>query len=384
MSETAGAVVVGGGVIGASVAYHLAARGVRGIVVLDRGTSPGEGSTGRATGGFRVQFPDAIDVRLSLLARAALERFAGEVGCDPGFVRRGYLWIAENDAELRALHDALAVQRANGVDDALALAPDGVAACNPAIRREPLAGGTFCASDGFIRPLRILEGYRRAAERLGAAFRWGIEAIGFELARDGRIAAVRHRGGAIATRLVVNAAGAWAAAVASWANVALPVVPLRRSVAVTVPTSALPEAMPMTIYAADGFHVRVRDGRVLLLMPDGDASAALAPVDGAWVDAVTRVARARIPALVHVAIDREACWSGLYEMSPDGHAILGAAPGVPNFYFANGSSGHGVMHAPALGRLIAEIVVDGEARSLDASALRPDRFGAPAGLARVL
>jgi len=369
MGETAGAVVVGGGVVGASVAYHLAARGVRDVIVLDRGAAAGEGSTGRATGGFRVQFAHAVDVRLSLLARAALERFADETGGDAGFVRRGYLWIAEDDAELRALHDALAVQRANGVTDAVALDREGVVARNPAVRDAPLAGGTFCASDGFIKPLQILDGYRRAAERLGATFRWGVEANAFDIARDGRIAAVRHRGGAIATPIVVNAAGPWSAAVASWASVALPVVPLRRHVTVTAPTAALPDAMPMTIYAGDGFHFRVRDGRVLLLAPDADPVAA---------------ARARVPALANVAIDRDAGWSGLYEMSPDGHAIVGAAPGVPNLYFANGSSGHGVMHAPALGALIAEIVVDGAARSLDVSALRPDRFTAAAGIARVL
>ncbi len=377
MSDTAGAVVVGGGVIGASVAYHLAARGVRDVVVLDRGDQPGSGSTGRATGGFRVQFGSAIDVRLSLLARAALERFADETGGDAGFVRAGYLWVAETAAELRALHDALAVQRANGVADAVALDAGAVAMLNPALRRAPVAGGTFCASDGFIRPLQILDGYRRAAERLGASFRYGVPAIGLERASDGRIRSVVHAGGTIASEVVVNAAGAWAAEVAAWAGVDLPVTPVRRFVASTVPTDALPATTPMTIYAGDGFHLRARDGRVLLLMPDAANAARETPVDPAWIDAVASVARERVPCLAGVPLDRGACWSGLYEMSPDGHAILGAAPRVPNLYLANGSSGHGVMHAPALGRLVAEIVVDGAASSLDVTALAPERFAAP-------
>ncbi|HEX3551198.1 MAG TPA: FAD-dependent oxidoreductase [Candidatus Elarobacter sp.] len=368
--STAEIVVIGGGVIGASVAYHLAARGVHDVLVLDRGTVPGSGSTGRATGGFRVQFASAIDVRLSLLAREALERFADETGGDAGFEPRGYLWIAENDAELRALHAALAVQRANGVTDASTVDAGAIAMLNPAVRREPVAGGTFCARDGFIRPLQILDGYRRAAERLGARFEYGIEAMGFEHARDGRIRAVTHATGTIATGAVVNAAGAWAAQVAAWAGVDVPVVAVPRFVTVTAPTDALPDAMPMTIYAGDGFHLRVRDGRVLLLMPGGDAS---------------RTARVRVPVLADVEIDGDACWSGLYEMSPDGHAILGPSPGVPNLYLVNGSSGHGVMHAPALGRLLAEIIADGAASSLDVRMLRPERFAtATRAHARVL
>ena len=367
--------VIGGGVIGASVAYHLAARGAREVVVLDRAPGPGAGSTGRATGGFRVQFGSAIDVRLSLLAREKLRRFAAETGGDCGYVPAGYLWVAETAAQLAALRDALAVQRANGAGDATEVDADAIGALNPALRRAPVAGGAYCASDGFIRPLQILDGYRRAAERLGVQFAWDADVTGLTRGRDGRVIAVRTSRGEIATEAVVNAAGPWAARVAAFAGVDLPVVPLRRQVAVTVPMRALPATMPMTVYAGDGFHLRVRDGRVLLLLPSAGAAEPFdTTVDAAWVDRVVELARARIPRLAEVAIDRDACWGGLYEMSPDGHAIVGAAPGVPNLFLANGSSGHGVMHAPALGQLLAEIVLDGAASSLDASALRPDRF----------
>jgi sarcosine oxidase subunit beta len=146
------------------------------------------------------------------------------------------------------------------------------------------------------------------------------------------------------------------------------VTPVLRRVAATVPTRALPEGMPMTIFVGDGFHLRVRDGRVLLLWPSE-------PMDeAAWTDAVRARAHARVPALREVELDRGAGWSGLYEMSPDKHAILGAAPGSENLFLINGSSGHGVMHAPALGQLLAEILLDGAARTLDVSALRPTRF----------
>jgi sarcosine oxidase subunit beta len=373
--RTAEVVVVGGGVIGASVAYHLAARGVRDVVVLDAAPRAGAGSTGRATGGFRVQFATAVDVRLSLLAREKLRRFTDDTGGDCGFVAAGYLWIASGDADLSALRAALAVQRANGVADAVEVDRATIAALNPALCGESVAGGTYCASDGFIRPLGILDGYRRAAERLGVRFVWDARVIGADRDDTGRIIAVRTARDTISPGAVVNAAGAWARGVARLAVAELPVTPLRRQVAVTVSTGALPAAMPMTIFAREGFHLRVRDGRVLLLLPSAGADDPFdVTVESVWVDAVERIARERVPCLRDVAIDRAACWAGLYEMSPDGHAIVGAAPGVPNLYFANGGSGHGVMHAPALGALVAEIVVDGYATSLDVTALRPERF----------
>jgi glycine/D-amino acid oxidase-like deaminating enzyme len=380
LGVTPDVVVIGGGVIGASVAYHLAARGANNVVVLDRARGPGEGSTGRATGGFRVQFSTALNVRLSLLARTQLARFGDEVGGDCGFVPAGYLWIAETQAQLAGLRVALEVQRANGVDDAVEVDAAELAALNPALQRSGIAGGTYCPSDGFLRPLQVLDGYRVAAQRHGARFRYGSEVVGVRRGRDGRVAAVRTLHDEIATGSVVDAAGAWAASVARLAGVELAVAPLRRQVATTVPTRALPAHMPMTLYAGDGFHLRVRDGRVLLLLPAPGAPDPFDDaVDPAWIDAVTALARRRLPCLAGVAIDRPACWAGLYEMTPDGHAIVGAAPAVPNLYFATGASGHGVMHAPALGRLLAEIMLDGAAFSLaDVSGLRPDRFASKA------
>jgi sarcosine oxidase subunit beta len=376
LTRTAACAIVGGGVVGASVAYHLAARGVRDVVVLDRATSPGAGSTGRATGGFRVQFAEATEVRLSLLAREKLRRFADETGGDCGYVAAGYLWLAEDEAQLDMLRDALAVQRANGIDDAIELDRAAIAELNPYVRRDGIVGGTYCPSDGFIRPLQILDGYRRAAERLGVRFEWVAEVVDFARARDGRITTVCTARDELSVEHVVNAAGAWASRVAALAGVELPVTPLRRQVAVTVPTDALPAQMPMTIFPGDGFHLRVRDGRVLLLLPTPNAGDPFdTSVEPAWIDDVTRIARARVPNLAAVEIDRDACWAGLYEMSPDSRAILGAAPGAPNFFLANGSSGHGVMHAPALGALLAELIVDGRATSLDVAPLRPERFG---------
>jgi sarcosine oxidase subunit beta len=373
---TASVAVIGGGVIGASVAYHLAARGWRDVVILDRGAGPGEGSTGRATGGYRAQYATPINVRLSLLAREKLRRFETETGVDPGYSRAGYLWLGADQTELAALREGQRIQHAEGLSEAVEVGPDEVARLNPALAGDGIAGGVFCPTDGFIRPLRMLEGYLAAGARLGVRAEWGTVATGFSRRPDGTISAVLTSRGPIGVAAAVNAAGAWAAAVAEWAEVALPVVPLRRQAAATVPCDLLPETMPMTIFAGDGFHLRVRDGRVLLLWPTPGIEGRPFDytVDPTWVQQVTAIAQQRVPLLRRAKIEPAACWAGLYEMSPDKHAILGPAPGCPNLFLVNGSSGHGVMHSPALGHLLAEIMSDGLASTLDVHALRPTRF----------
>ena len=368
--------VIGAGVVGASVAYHLAARGWRDILVLDRTAGPGRGSTGAATGGYRAQFTTAINVRLSLLAREKLLRFRDEVGADPGYAPAGYLWLASGEAELAALAAGRQVQHEAGLHESRAVDLGEIRALNPYVNLDGVLGGSFCPTDGFIRPVAILEGYLKAAQSLGAHVEWDTEVTGLRRGEDGRIITVETARERVAVDAVVNAAGAWARPLAALAGVDLPVEPARTQVAVTPPGDLLPASMPMTIFVGDGFHFRVRDGRVLLLMPSEwePANPHDISVDPRWVDAVGRVGRGRIPALRDVPIDRNACWAGLYEKSPDRHAILGPAPGCSNFYLANGSSGHGVMHAPALGHLLAEIMTDGAAKTLDTTPLRPTRF----------
>ena len=362
--------------MGASVAYHLAARGARDLLVIDRAPGPGGGSTFRATGGFRAQYATAINVRLSLLAREKLLRFRDEIGGECGYEPAGYLWLASTARELQILDEARAVQHAEGLHEATAVAPDDIARLNPAVRLDGIVGGAFCPSDGFIHPMGILEGYLSGAARLGVRIEWGVEATG--LVRDGRghVTGVRTRNEIVPAGAVVNAAGAWAGDFARVCGMDEPVTPLRRQVARTVRTKALPASMPMTIFAGDGFHTRVRDGRVLLLLPTPGVPGRPFDdtLDARWVSEVTAVAHERLPVLREVGVDLGACWAGLYEMSPDKHAILGAAPGCANFFFVNGSSGHGVMHAPALGHLLAEIILDGRATTLDARPLRPERF----------
>ena len=328
--------VVGAGVVGASIAYHLAKRGCD-VVVVDRASDFGAGSTAKATGGYRAQFDSEINVRLSLLSREKLLAFETETGVDPGYAPRGYLFLACSEDELQALEAAQRVQHACGLTEARMIDEREARQLNPHVGDASVIGGAFCPTDGFIRPMHLLRGYAEAAKRLGARFV-------FNATEDD-----------VAARIFVNAKGAWCGP---------PVVPMRRNVVATVPTDVLNESMPMTIWAGDWYHLRVRDRRVLLLWPDDPLLD-----DEAWLAAVIEKTHARIPCLRDVPLGER--WSGLYEMSPDGHVLLGRV--AENRYLANGSSGHGVMHAPALGQLLAELIVDGRT-TLDISALDPLRF----------
>ncbi len=372
MKGSASIAVIGGGVIGASVAYHLALNGMRDVVIVDSAPGPGFGSTGKATGGFRAQFSTPVNVKLSLYSRDRLIGFQDETGVDPGYDPVGYLWIAHNARHLDILLSAQTVQKDNGLIEAITLGPSEVVDLNPAIAPEGICGGSFCGSDGYIRPLEILRGYLEAGRRLGVTARWGSSCLGLE--RDGgRVKSIRTSTGVITVDNVVNAAGPWASRVAAMAGFDLPVTPLRRQAAITVPTHAIPPDMPMTIFLDTGFHLRARNGRALLCWPTNDVIGEATDVDDGWLESVDRMKRERVPALADAELDRPQCYAGLYEMSPDHHAIVGFAPECENVFLVNGASGHGVMHSPALGAIAADMICGNEP-PIEVSSLRPSRF----------
>ena len=373
-------VVIGAGVVGASVAWHLARRGVK-VTLVDQGNGRGQGSSGRATGGFRAQYGTAINVQLSLLSRAKLNAFQEDTGVDPGYVPAGYLWLATTQRELATLHEGNDLQRSLGVTEAVRVGVDDIHRINPALVDPSVIGGVFCPTDGFIRPLSILRGYLDGALAMGATVQWDTRVTGATRSGEGITGIVTDRG-TIPCGAVVIAAGPWSGNIGHALGLTIQVQPLRRQVAPTVVTQALPAGMPMTIWAGDGFHLRVRDGRVLYLRPTegepGDPWSTA--VSDEWVKEVTGMAHARFPALRDVPVDRLACWAGLYEMSPDKHALLGNAHGASNAYCATGNSGHGVMHSLAEGQLLSELIVDGAYTTLDATSLRPTRFAENAAI----
>lgn len=360
-------IILGGGIIGSSSAYFLAKAGLK-VLVLEQDTQApkdhtASSSAARATGGFRVQYGTKINVELSLLARQVLLGLEFETGYQPF----GYLFLATSNSELSNLQDALLVQRAAGLSVSRMVTPSEIASLNPALSLEGVLGGSYCPWDGFVRPLLMRRGFAEIAMQHGAEFRYGISAK-LEV-QSGRVV-VKTNNEQLEAGAVMNATGAWAGTL----GIPIAVTPEKRQIAQTVPTRILPPEMPMSIFCDTGFHLRVRDGRVLLLRPSSLTSSHpfdLSP-DLSWTAPMLQEAHTRVPTLRGVAIEQ--VWAGLYENSPDKHAIFGRHPEFSNLYLVNGSSGHGTMHSPAFGLLLQELILYGKTRSLDMQILRPERF----------
>ena len=348
-------VVIGGGVIGASVAYHLAAAGARDLVVLERAPEEGAGSVSRATGGFRALFGTPINAALSALSYTKAHHLVGYRPC-------GYLFVSETSEKQTELQRLV-----EPIDGARVVDREEIQRLNPAVRLQRVVAGAFCERGGFIEPMGILRWYLDEARRLGVKMIFNAGAVRPRM-HGGRVVGA----GDVDADTVIICAGAWSGTL----GLPIPVRPEKRQVVVTEPFEGLPEDMPMTIFVEDGFHLRVRKGRVLLLAPaeltvDDPFDTSFDP--GPLEDLLRRAGDV-VPCLKHVRIDAKHCWAGLYEMTPDGHPLLGAMPGVEGLFVAAGASGHGVMHAPALGQLLAERILYGRARSLDIFPLRPERF----------
>lgn len=367
--ERAEVVIVGGGILGASIAYHLGARGVRDVIVLER-DELGSGSTARNAGGVRLQFSTEINVLLSLRSLPRIERFAEEMGVDPHLRQVGYLFLITEERDVGPFEASLAMWKRLGVP-AQRLDAAGVHQVFPELRVDDLRFATFCGRDGYCDPTSLLNGYVARARETGARFREHEPAIG--ITRDGdRVTAIRTASGDIACATIVDAAGAWAAEVGRLAGIELPIRPLRRQIFVTDRVPGLDRVFPLTVEFATTLYFHRESGGVLMGMAD--------PTDGPGFDASvnwdflpTLVERAlyRLPILERAKV--KAGWAGFYEDTPDKHPIIGAVPGLDGFLCAAGFSGHGIMHAPAAGEAIAELIMDGRT-SLDIAPLAYDRF----------
>ncbi len=379
MSLTADVVIIGGGVVGASIAYHLAEAGCRDVVILEREAGQGLGSTGRATGGVRAQFATSVNIRMSLYSIDFLSRFKEATGHDSGYDPAGYLFLATSERELEYLKLNRERQMSEGLTNVEMVSAAEIAQLLPQLRTTDVVGGTFCGTDGFIKPLNILRGFTERAQERGAKIWLETKVNGIEI-ENGRVTGVMTTRGLVSTRAVVNAAGAWAAQVARLAGVEMPVVPLRRQLVSLKPVAEMPERFPMVIDLSDGFHLRP-DGLapqragVLLAWPDPEEKPGFkTEFEPEFAAKILPRAINRVPCLAEAEVEGERCRAGLYEVTPDHHAIIGETPGVGGFYQANGFSGHGVMHSPATGRVVSELILEGQARSLDVSALGLERF----------
>lgn len=365
--------VIGGGIVGTSVAYHLARTGAGRIVLLEREPLLGTGSTGRCAGGFRYQFSTEINIRLSLLSIPMILAFQHEMDWPVDMHQDGYLFLLTRSEEVEAFRKNVALQNRLGVRSAFLL-PDEIAQIAPHASLEGVLGGTYCPLDGIGDPNGMTQGYASAARRLGVEIRCGVAARGIRTS-ERKIEGVETTEGFLPCGALVNAAGPHAREVAAWAGVDLPVYPERRHVCSTFPFEQAPHNHLMVIDFTTTFYFHRESGGVLMGMgnPDEPSSFNLS-VDPDFVEKVLEVGLRRYPSLADSAINRT--WAGLYEMSFDAHPILGRVREAEGFYLANGFSGHGFQHAPVAGKLLAEEIVLGNARTLDLAPLRLDRFQA--------
>ncbi len=371
---SADAVVIGSGVIGSSIAYHLSQNGVKNILVVDSAPAAGMGSTSKATGGFRSQFGSKINIQLSLLSRKKLLAFKDEHGIDPGFEQAGYLFLAGSQEELKNLTLANSLQQMTGVKDAMLVSPVDIQKLNPHICMEGITGGSFCPGDGFITPMNIMQGYISSSVKNGVRFLYDCNVTAIT-AGENKIEYIQTTHGRIYADIFVNAAGAFAGHLAAMAGETLPVTPSKRQVCRIKETETLPPLTPMTIWIDSAFHFRMREGHLILLHPcepENNENYNI-HIEESWMNNVFGIAKGKLPALEHCSVDREGSWAGLYEISPDEHLILGVSDGLQNFYYANGSSGHGVMHSPAIGELLANIICN-KPNEIDVDILNPARF----------
>jgi sarcosine oxidase subunit beta len=357
MVETADVVIIGGGIVGSSIAYNLAELGCTDVLIIEREEKQGLGSTSKSMGGVRAQFATPINIQMSLYSIDLFSRFEEATGHTADYRAHGYLFCATTEAHLKYLRDNQEKQRAFGLKNAEMVSREDIVKMVPQLVADDIIGGAYCPTDGFVDPHGVLTGFAKRAKERGVRVWLNTEVTSVNV-ESGEVTGVKTTNGAVSTRNVVNAAGPWAAAVAAMAGVELPVTPLRRQIVKTQRCDFLPAKFPMVIDMSTGFHFRREGEAILMAWPDDEETYGFKTAfTHDFLEKILTHAVNRVPEFVDLPVNPKQCWAGMYEVSPDHHAIIGEAPGVKGLFFANGFSGHGVMHSPASGRITADLVL---------------------------
>jgi sarcosine oxidase subunit beta len=366
-------VIIGGGIVGSSIAYHLVAAGCKNVLVIERETALGKGSTGKSMGGVRAQFSTPVNIQMSLYSIPFYASFEERLGYPCDYRPQGYLFCATNDKHMAYLRSNHEKQVAMGLKNVRLVAGDEIRGMFPPLRGDDIVGGSFCSTDGFVDPYSAMIGFMTWATDHGATL-WKNATVTAIALRAGSFEVATTRD-MISTPAVVNCAGPWAAEVAALAGIELPVEPLRRMLVPTEPFDQFPHTAPMIIDMSNGFHFRPESRGFLFAWNDPEETPGYKiDFDPAFIEKILTRAADRVPVFENVAVNPKRAWAGLYEMTPDHHPILGESPDVPGFFFANGFSGHGVMHAPATGKILSDLVLTKKADLIDSSLLNFSRF----------
>ena len=325
-------------------------------------------------GGVRAQFSTDVSIRMSLFSIPFFRDFEQILGHPSGYRSQGYLFIATEPRHLGYLRTNYAKQIAAGLKTVRLVTTEEIMRMVPQVRSDDVIGGAFCSTDGFVDPHSVMTGFALRASDQGASIVCDALVTGID--RDGKgISAVRSTQGTITARTVVCAAGAWSAHVGKLVDVDLPVQPLRRMLVPTEPFNKISHAAPMTVDMATGFHFRPEGLGLLLAWNDPEEKPSFnTDFDRAFVEKILTRGAHRVPVLEEAPVNPARGWAGLYEMTPDHHPILGKVPGIEGFWIAAGFSGHGVMHSPATGKIIADLILNGTTDLIDARMLDYARF----------
>jgi sarcosine oxidase subunit beta len=371
--QTTEVVIIGGGIVGSSIAYHLTAAGCKDVLVIERETAQGKGSTGKSMGGVRAQFSTPVNIQMSLYSIPFYASFDERLGYPAGYRSQGYLFCATEQKHLAYLRTNYEKQIALGLKNVRLITADEIRNMFPQLRSDDIVGGSFCSTDGFVDPYSAMNGFMGWASAHGAKLWKNTQVTGIQLDAQS-VVGVETTRGFVSTRKVVNAAGAWAASIARMVNLNLPVEPLRRMLIPTEPFDRFPHTAPMIIDMSNGFHFRPEALGFLLAWNDPEETPGYkTDFEPAFIEKVLTRAADRVPIFENLAVNPKRAWAGLYEMTPDHHPILGES-GVPGFFLANGFSGHGVMHAPATGKILSDLILTGKTDLVDVSLLSLSRF----------
>jgi len=369
VEKAADIVIIGGGIIGVSIAYYLAKKGAKNVVLLEKDLI-GMGSTGLCAGGIRRQWSTEVNMQFAMKSFEVFQNFEEEFGSSPEFHQIGYLFLARDEEELESFKKNIELQNRFGVPSRL-LTREEIKRAWAFLNVEDVVGGAFCETDGYAGPTEVTNAIAKGARRYGVEFFEKTEVISIEVARD-RIVSVTTKDGRVETRTIVNAAGPHAANVGKLAGVEIPVSPIRRQLFVTDPFGKIPSSVPLTIDHKENFYFRREGECVLLSGPQDEKPSFNLTTDFDAMVETAEKATHRVPVFEEANIARG--WAGLYEISPDNHAILGKVPEVEGFILAVGFSGHGFQHGPAAGMTIAELIWNGRSESIDIAPLALTRF----------
>ncbi|MEA1980180.1 MAG: FAD-binding oxidoreductase [candidate division Zixibacteria bacterium] len=372
MRTKADIVIIGGGIIGMSVAFHLAKTKPGQIVLLEKEPVPGSGATSKAAGGIRAQFSTKVNIEMSMLSERLFETFKKDTGSDALFDQVGYMFVLEDDKDIETFKKSYELQRSLGLKVEL-LQPEQIAEVAPHISLDGIKLATFCKDDGLGDPHEFLTGYEKAARKLGVDIEYNAEITNIN-ASDGKITEINTNRGNITTELVINCAGPQASLIGKMAGVDVSVEPIRRQCVTTGELDFVKSSFPMVVDVKSGLYFHKESKGLLLGWADKSVQPSFdISIDPDYTDNILERALERIPLLETAEIGNQ--WAGLYETTPDHHAIIGWEPKLKGLFHVAGFSGHGFMQAPAAGLVTAEII-EGKKPSIDISALAPERFKA--------